>query len=488
MPKTSAHEMPGRLLGALAAATALLIFQPVGAQDAAVPPSEAPVSIDAAFEAYWAASSPAEAALSAEAILKTGVTFDDAFVRLKRGRTYTAQRTGIVPGTNRRDGLTYHYNVNVPVKYDSARRYQVRFQLHGGAVSRETNEPWGSPEIDLPGIDQIYVLPYSWRDAPWWSDRQVANLNAILDTLKRTYNVDENLVVISGDSDGGTGAYYIGMRETTRFASFLPLNGYLMVLASKGIDGRGLDDGAIFPNNLRNKPLFVVNGGKDHLYPTATVEPFVKHLMKRGVDTAYHPQPNGEHDTAWWPELRDTFEEFVATHPRDPHPVSLTWETRNLAKNRAHWLVIEELGDAEGEPASLPDPNLVEESDPVHTMVTGRDGAPIISSFTGPLFKRLGTSRYGRVDIVRKGNTFEAATKGVTAFTVLLSPDRFDFSKPMRVTANGKVVFQGQVERSLPTLLKWAANDNDRTMLYGAEVKVTLPRRRAEGALELPAN
>ena len=58
------------------------------------------------------------------------------------------------------------------------------------------------------------------------------------------------------------------MRDTTPYASFLPLNGFIMVIANGSID-----DGQIFPNNLRNKPMFVVNGGKDPLYPTSEVEP-----------------------------------------------------------------------------------------------------------------------------------------------------------------------------------------------------------------------
>ena len=62
------------------------------------------------------------------------------------------------------------------------------------------------------------------------------NLVEILDATKRAYNVDENRVVVSGVSDGGTGAYWVAMRETTPFASFLPLNGYWMVLASGDID------------------------------------------------------------------------------------------------------------------------------------------------------------------------------------------------------------------------------------------------------------
>ena len=69
-------------------------------------------------------------------------------------------------------------------------------------------------------------------------------------------------------SDGGTGAYYVAMRETTPFASFLPLNGYCMVLA-RATSTTAL----IFANNLRNKPIFAVNGGRDPLYPTRLVDP-----------------------------------------------------------------------------------------------------------------------------------------------------------------------------------------------------------------------
>ena len=44
------------------------------------------------------------------------------------------------------------------------------------------------------------------------------------------------------------------------------------------------------------------------------------------------------------------------------------------------------------------------------------------------------------------------------------------------MTANGKTVFNAKVEPSTATLLKWAARDNDRTMLYAAEINVKLSR------------
>ena len=64
---------------------------------------------------------------------------------------------------------------------------------------------------------------------------------------------------------------------------------------------------------------------------------------------------------------------------------------------------------------------------------------------------------------------------GVASFTLLLSPDVVDFGKPVRVTVNGKAAYTGAVTRNVATLVKWAARDMDRTMLYGAELHVTVP-------------
>ena len=82
----------------------------------------------------------------------------------------------------------------------------------------------------------------------------------------------------------------------------------------------------------------------------------------------------------------------------------------------------------------------------------------------------------GHVELVRNGNTVQATTTGVARFTLLLSPDQFDFSVPIRVVANGDTVFDGRLEPDVQTLMKWAARDNDRTMLYGAELEIELDR------------
>jgi membrane-associated protease RseP (regulator of RpoE activity) len=524
--------MPRAALAALARiAVAAALAATVAAQNGAV---------DTAFEAFFAAPSRSAAAERIDAVLKSRVGFDEAYLRLKRGRRYQPQPTGIVRMENRLpDGVEHFFAVNVPDAYDPSRRYQVRFQLHGGIGGRRTNAPVGTGSVGaLTGAEQIYVIPYAWADSPWWSDDQALNLVEILDAVKRRYNVDENRVVVSGVSDGGTGAYYVAMRETTPFASFLPLNGYLMVLAA-----RDIDDGLIFPTNLRDKPIFAVNGGRDPLYPTRIVDPYIEHLTRGGVSIDYHPQPDAGHNTAWWPDVQEVFEAFVRDHPRQPLPDVLTWEVGNSVEHhRAHWLVIDRLGAQKDDARSLTDvndmpappaadfgarsngtrvnrvmpgsnaeriglkagdvlvrlndetvPSSVDVGDALEDVTPGskidllvaRDNLPVELSGTyqpqvvqAPprhLFARGGTT--GRVDLSRSGNTVTAATRGVAAFTLLLSPDQFDFTRPVKVVVNGKTTFSGKVEERLATLMKYAAEDNDRTMLFGDELHIVVGSR-----------
>src|SRR5205814_5923908 len=121
--------------------------------------------------------------------------------------------------------------------------------------------------------------------------------------------------------------------------SFLPLIGSIMVLGNP--DDR-LDD--LYPNNLLIKPLFIVNGGRDPLYPTGDVTPIVRYLRQGGVSVTYHPQPHADHDTTWSPAVKESFEQFERAHPRNPLPDVLTWQCGDRDPFcRAHWLIIDEL-------------------------------------------------------------------------------------------------------------------------------------------------
>ena len=71
--------------------------------------------------------------------------------------------------------------------------------------------------------------------------------------------------------------------------------------------------------------------------------------------------------------------------------------------------------------------------------LTGRYEPKMVTRPPRAVFDRTRPS--GRVDVTRSGNTVTAVTRGVGGFTLLISPDQFDFSKPISVVANGKTVF-----------------------------------------------
>jgi poly(3-hydroxybutyrate) depolymerase len=378
----------------------------------------------------------------------SGESFAQAYARLRSGPAHAADvPTGRIERTrSNADGLVHRYVLVVPDDYDPARRYPVAFYLHGG-VSRPDPGPgggWWRNYDRVTGHDRIAVLPLSWPESFWWQASQVENLRGILSELKRTYNVDENRVHMFGTSDGGTGAYFLAFRDVTPYAAFLPFIGDPEVLMNPqtGVDGQ------MNVANLTNRPFFVVNNESDPLYPVRVVRPFMEAFQRYGVDLVFTAKPGG-HDTRWWPEEEDAIERFVATHVRQPHPERVRWATERTDRyNRADWVVIDELGPIDGD----------DERD-----------APVSLVPRGPT---------GSLDVVRSGNSVSVDAYWVRRFRLLISPDAFDLASPLRVTANGDVVFEGMVRPDVETLTRWAAIDQDRSTLYAAEIAIELPPAR----------
>ena len=504
---------------------------------------DAPSAVDRAFQAFWSAPHAAAAADRIDGILKTGVSFEEALTRVRHGRDYQADvPRGLEFGRHRAfDGTDHEYAFIVPESYDPSRPFQVRFELHGG-IARARPPAVNRIRTDaLPsGVEEIVVHPIGWVRALWWSATQVDNLARILDRLKRTYNIDENRVYLTGASDGGTGVFYFAFRDPTPWSSFLPLISDMTVLAAPSTRA----EGEIYPGNAVNRPLYVVNTGRDRLYPAHATQIHVNHLQELGGTVVFRVYPEMEHSTRWWENERPEFEAFVHDHPREPYPDRISWQTERVDRfNRAHWLTIDRLGAVEGE-STLPDSNLlqrgreldfglrinhvVDRGRRVHEVMrdsnafeiglrkgdrlidvngtaiqTGGDVAVAMGRWSdgdrvrivverdgdrmvlegvyapeeidippASIFPRRKPS--GRVDLVRRGNIVEASTQGVRAFTLLLSPSIFDFRRPIRVIANGRTVHDGIVEPDIVTLLKWAARDNDRAMVFGAALQIEL--------------
>ena len=511
-------------------------------------PSALAQDLESAVDAFWAAGSPDELDVAVEAVLALDPDIEPLWTNLRAGATYG---TGVPRGRllltrENADGVDHRYVLFVPEDYDPTRRYPVRVYLHGGVSRpRRADADWWRNNDGYARSDSLVVFPESWADSIWWESSQVENLAGMLNDIKRRYNVDENAVYMLGISDGATAVFYHAFKATTPWAAFLSFNGHPLVLANPatGVEGQ------MYVTNLRNSPFFVINGGQDRLYPVDAVVPFLRLFVDAGVRVDFRPQPEAGHDMRWWAAESPNIDAFIDTQVRRPLPDRLVWETESTEWfNRAHWLVITELGHVDGE-TSFDDFNEIRPRAPsvpigfnmLGELETG-EGIQLVDIGPGSLaesagvrpgdilvevngiavstvdnlraavqaprdgpglplrIQRAGESMTfvltppdtpapparqafphpepsGRVQLARDGNAVAVVTRGVRRYTLLLSPEQFDFTQPFRVTTNEVISFDGMVEPSPETLLRWAARDRDRTMLFGAELQIEVGAR-----------
>jgi len=371
-----------------------------------------------------------------------GIPFAELYRAASAGPAYAPAAAGVsVRSWIDERGVEFRYAVMVPPGYDPLRRYPVHVFLHGGIMRPlpEAEARWWGDDQRLMDSSRIAVFPLGWKEATWWGPYQTAHLAAISRALRSEFNVDENRFYLIGVSDGGTGVYFHAFRESTVWAGFLAYIGHPAVLNNPRAD----TDGELFVTNLTNRPLFVVSGEHDRLYPSVVVAPYVERFRAAGVEVVFRPQAGGGHDMRWLPNEIDSIRAFLRDHPRDPLPDRIRWETDRIDRyQRHHWLIVTALGPVEGE-----------------SQLTAAEIFP-----HGP--------GSGRVDVVRQGNRFVARTRGVRGFHLLLSPDEVDFAQPVTVEVNGIVAYQGPVREDPATLLQWAQRDRDRSMLFGAELPI----------------
>jgi len=393
--------------------------------------SNAAEEIDSAqlVNTFWTANSEAAIESSKSELIAAASTISELYRWLKTGPAY-AQSAAVGQQESVRigvDGTRYPFVYLIPETYDSTRSYPVEFMLHGG-VSRPQWGPggewWRRGYDSLKREDRIVVVPAAWNTAFWWYENQADNLPLILRELKQTYNIDDNRVTLTGVSDGGTGAYFFAFKQSTEWAAFLPYIGHPGVLRNPQ-SGPGYK---LYFENLMSRPLYIVNGENDPLYPVSSIEPFINILQEANIEHVFRAIEGGGHNTNWLPEEQPMIEQFKLDNPRDPFPTELRWVTdRSDRYNRNLWMRIEELA-IEGQP--------------------------------------------GLMSITQEGNSFTVTAESVDAFTLLLNPEQIDFSEEVRVVVNGRPLFIGQVAEDMNTLLDWAVRDRDRTMLYTAALSL----------------
>ncbi|MDH5676498.1 MAG: extensin family protein [Myxococcales bacterium] len=128
--------------------------------------------------------------------------------------------------------LLQGYAIYIPPDYDPAKRYPLMVMLHGGSANGNlflgvvlgNNMNWKEYPIHLwddysPrwSPDWIVVAPDGFGQVMWrWMGEQ--DVLDVIDDVQKHYSVDPDRIALGGLSNGGVGAYNIGMRHAHRFS------------------------------------------------------------------------------------------------------------------------------------------------------------------------------------------------------------------------------------------------------------------------------
>ena len=410
-------------------------------------------SIPPLFEEYYEADGFYKKSKAAKKIISAGISFQEIFSGLSEGRHYLPdKRKGFTKVRQVGEHLPPSALVFVPYDYTPLKKYPVTVYLHGAVSNLDPDFIYhhfvDTLNAAYKKIQSIYIYPSGWLWAPWWSKAQYENINHLIAAVKQDYNVDESQIRLGGISDGGTGSYYLANCNRTPWSAVTPFIGSLEVL-------NYLKVRPTFMSNYEHVPFYIVNTGRDTIFPKVQQAPYLKLLSIINPLSTQIMIDSASHSMNWFPLLRDSINNFIKQHPRNPFPSKLSWSTdSDKENNRCFYLVANKLGS--NKPNKMHDRYNEIEVNGKKTLAHARD------------------SVYGHIEVVVSGNVVNVRTENIKKYTLLISPSQFAIDQPIVVWTNGIKSFEGIITPDVNTLLRWNIIDQDRTMLFAAEVPVTV--------------
>ena len=332
-------------------------------------------------------------------------------------------------------GRTAEYALYVPSSYDPTQSYPLILCLHGAGFTGESYlERW------VPRLEDRYILACPTISMGAWWTRFGEDLTlAILHSVSAEYHIDPERIFLTGMSNGGIGAWIIGMHHADLFAGIAPM-------------ASGIDD-VLFPfvENLTHTPVYVIHGSEDQVMPVQLSRDLVQEMKRRGVSHLYrehqwtHPHAGGH----FFPrqELPELIAWFDQQHRTSlPRQVSLVRDATHLTS--LSWVRI----DSTEQIAAFSE-DLIDSRD---EYITGMIYAKLHAEITDP-------------------NTIVVNTLRVRRYTLFLNDALVDFSQPIVVKTNGKISFEGMLTPTIQVMLQEARQRADTHVLFPAKLTIDVP-------------
>ncbi|MDN3693804.1 alpha/beta hydrolase-fold protein [Chryseobacterium tructae] len=361
------------------------------------------------------------------------------------------------------DSAKTSFFIHLPQNYNPQKKYSLLFFLHG-AVRNNTLIDYQFADGNLDGWNRYYtkyadqndvilVFPRASKQYNWMlSDHGFFMIPDMLKQIKKSINVDDNKVFISGHSNGATGSFSYLMKQPTQFAGFYGFNAYPKVFT-----------GGTFVNNIKNRSFINFSTDQDYYYPPNANNDFTKLMNGIAADYKEYRYNGFPH---WFPQFNESEPAYqilfkdLAGRKRNPFPKEISWELDDDRNGNADWIShikLDTLSKNINEHKALNFKINKWLAYDDHDSLKVKDVDK--NAFDFP-------RKFGAMKAEYEHNVFRVEASNIKSFSINISPEAVDLKENVKVYVNGKLYFNEKVKYNREFMLKNFEDTKDRDQVW----------------------
>ena len=298
--------------------------------------------------------------------------------------------------------------------------YSLFISMHGGgSAPHALNDQQWLNQVNLYTPEEgVYIAPRApWDDWNMWFKPGLDEMfEDLIQWMVAEYDVNPNKVYLMGYSAGGDGVWRMAPRMADRWAAASMMAGH---------------PGEAQQVNLLNVPFMIWVGEKDAAYnrnQLAAVKGAVMDSLEAGAPLSYIHETHIVPGKGHWMDRADTLAvSWMANFEREPLPAHIVWRQEEVVRPSLYWLEV--------------DPQ------------TAQPGM--------------------RVDAILEGNEIKILRCDYSRLRIRLNDEMLDLDQPVKVTFNGKTLYEGKLKRTLANMAQTLADRGDVHWMFSTYIDVT---------------
>lgn len=369
------------------------------------------------------------------------------------------------------DSAQTSYLIHLPYNYNPQNKYPLLFFLHG-AVSVNVLSDYQTVQENLGGWNRFYtkyadlnnvisVFPKGSKKYNWMNpDDGFFMIPDMLKQIKKTINVDDNKVFISGHSNGATGSFSYLMKKSTQFAGFYGFNTYPKVFT-----------GGTFVENIKNRLFINFSTDHDYYYPPNANDDLTKLMKGINADYKEYRYTGFPH---WFPKFDESEPAYqilfksIKDRTRNPFPKDISWEFDDEKYGSIDWLSNAKLDTLKSKATWHKELNFKI----TEWLKYNKDDSLTVEKVKKEAFNLKRKS--GKIEASYINNTFSVRTSCLKSFYIYISPEMVNLHKRVRVYVNGTLYFNQKIEYDKKLMLQIFKEHRDREQVWINQIKIVI--------------